>query len=153
MLVNRGNYPEARHYIGHLLRTVYGHLTIQQNQCNENEHHNNILLSKMESELSLVISLIGQRRFGSVFDISINMDVNLKGTREQNQPLAPKPLSLKEKVELLQPHGCYTIFRSKTHAAVRAFPVHGDSGNCDLKSLYQVMNYYQYNQCCKYKMV
>ena len=92
----------------------------------------------MESEISQVISLIGQRRFGSVFDITLDVEGLVLKSRS-GKTVSKSTLSLTEKIELLQPHGCYSVFSSKTHNELRAFPLHGESGNCDMNALYQVV--------------
>ena len=88
----------------------------------------------MEAEISLVISLIGQRRFGSLFDLAIDFRALIK-----SPGLAGEPMSLEEKIRTLEQHGCFAIFRSKSFEAVRAFPVHNASGDCDLKAIYQTI--------------
>ena len=88
----------------------------------------------MESEISVVISLIGQRRFGALFDLALDFRAQIKNTIS-----SPEPMSLEEKITTLEQHGCFAIFRSKSFESIRAFPVHNSSGDCDLKAVYQTI--------------
>ena len=107
LLINHGNYASARNYIGAALKKIYRDLTLGEEKCAEVRHESTVL-SMMEAFLADTIKIVGNLRYGAVFDLIIKKE-NLSILKSS----AKSELSLAEKITRLAKNGCFGVYQSK----------------------------------------